>query len=145
MHFYKSKYSNKKNRNGKYVFPITASIIFALTVMYWNNESFGLSLEYNGQKIATVTDEKVYQKAEHLVKKQTSLIEKKKINSLSPEIKLTTISMEECFNEPEVLKNVIIENVNEILNPAFSVYIDGKLITVAKTKEEIDLILNDII
>ena len=133
MHIYIAKHKKRTPQNlalKKVFLPISAVSLFMLTISYWNNTNYGLALEYNGQQIAKVSDEKVYEKAENLIRSQVSLREKHKINKVNPQIKIAPVSQEECCKQPEVIKDKIIESSNEILNPGFCVYIDDNLISI---------------
>lgn len=148
MLLYVPKHKKETSQNTtlkKVMFPVSAAVLFITTVSYWNNTNYGLALEYNGQQIAKVSDEKVYEKAENLIRSQVPLNEKHKINKVNPQIKVAPISQEECCKQPEIIKDKIVENSSEILNPGFSIYINDNFIATSSTKEEIENILNEII
>ena len=148
MQFYIPKYTKNSYRNSilkKASLPASAILLFMITVSYWNNTNYGLALEYNGQQIAKVSDEKVYEKAENLIRSQIPLNEKYKINKVNPKIKIAPVSQEECCKQPELIKDKIIESSNEILKPGFSVYINDNFIAASESKEEINNVLNEII
>lgn len=147
MHFYSSKHSEKKCLIPikKFSFPVVTSLIFMATVLYWNNQNYGLALEYNGQQIATVNHERVYEEAEQLIRNQTPLNEKHKISKANTKLKVSTVEKKECCEKPETVKNKIIENSGESLKSGFAVYIKGKVVAVSDSKEEIEKILDQML
>lgn len=147
MRFYKSSKQNdyKNSTLKKITFPFSAAIIFMTTVAYWNNTDYGLALEYNGQQIATVSDERVYKEAEHLIRNEINLEEKSNILKINPSIKVTPVSQNECCKQPEVVKERIIEKSSEILSQGFALYVENEVVAVGKSEEEINQILDEIL
>ncbi len=136
---------NKKLISKKISVPLSTLLLFMTTVVYWNNQNYGLALEYEGQEIATISNEKVYEEAENLIRSQITPQEKSKMEKVNTKIKLTTVNKEECCKHPEVVKEKIIEKSNDIVNSAWGVYIEGKLIAVGESEESIHTVLNQIL
>lgn len=136
---------NKKSISKKITVPFSTLILFMATITYWNNQNYGLALECEGQEIATVLNEKVYEEAENLIRTQISPEEKHKMDKVDTKIKLTTVSKEECCNHPETVKEKIIEKSSDIVNSAWGLYIDSELIAVGESQENIQEILNQIL
>lgn len=147
MHFYKSSEQNnyKNSIFKKITFPFSAAMVFMITVAYWNNTDYGLALEYNGQQIATVSNERVYKEAEHLIRNEINLEEKYNILKINPSIKVTPVSQNECCKQPEVVKEKIIEKSSEILSQGFALYVENEIVAVSNSKEEINQILDEIL
>lgn len=144
MRFYIPKH-NRKSFLKKISLPLTTSFLFAATVIYWNSKTFGLALEYNGQQIATVRREEVYEKAKEMIRSQTPVAEKHRISNATPHIKITEVEKNKCIEKPEEIKDRIIEKSNEILAPAYGAYLEDKLIVIGTSKEEIQKALDEIL
>lgn len=144
MRFYIPKH-NRKSFLKKISLPLTTSFLFAATVIYWNSKTFGLALEYNGQQIATVQREEVYEKAKEMIRNQTPLAEKHRISNATPHIKIAEVEKTKCIEKPEEIKDKIIEKSNEILAPAYGVYLEEKLIVIGTSKEDIQKALDEIL
>lgn len=144
MRFYIPKH-NRKSFLKKISLPLTTSFLFAATVIYWNSKTFGLALEYNGQQIATVQREEVYEKAKEMIRSQTPVAEKHRISNATPHIKLAEVEKNKCIEKPEEIKDKIIEKSNEILAPAYGAYLEDKLIVVGTSKEDIQKALDEIL
>ena len=123
MRFYIPKH-NRKSFLKKISLPLTASFLFAATVIYWNSKTFGLALEYNGQQIATVQREEVYEKAKEMIRSQTPVAEKHRISNATPRIKIAEVEKNKCIEKPEEIKDKIIEKSSEILAPAYGAYVE---------------------
>lgn len=144
MRFYIPKH-NRKSFLKKISLPLTTSFLFAATVIYWNSKTFGLALEYNGQQIATVQREEVYEKAKEMIRSQTPVAEKHRISNATPRIKIAEVEKNKCIEKPEEIKDKIIEKSSEILAPAYGAYLEDKLIVVGTSKEEIQKALDEIL
>lgn len=144
MRFYIPKH-NRKSFLKKISLPLTTSFLFAATVIYWNSKTFGLALEYNGQQIATVQREEVYEKAKEMIRNQTPVAEKHRISNATPHIKIAEVEKNKCIEKPEEIKDRIIEKSNEILAPAYGAYLEDKLIVVGTSKEDIQKALDEIL
>ena len=144
MRFYIPKH-NRKSFLKKISLPLTTSFLFAATVIYWNSRTFGLALEYNGQQIATVQREEVYEKAKEMIRSQTPVAEKHRISNATPHIKIAKVEKNKCIEKPEEIKDKIIEKSSEILAPAYGAYLEDKLIVVGTSKEDIQKALDEIL
>lgn len=144
MRFYIPKH-NRKSFLKKISLPLTTSFLFAATVIYWNSRTFGLALEYNGQQIATVQREEVYEKAKEMIRSQTPVAEKHRISNATPHIKIAEVEKNKCIEKPEEIKDKIIEKSSEILAPAYGAYLEDKLIVVGTSKEDIQKALDEIL
>lgn len=144
MRFYIPKH-NRKSFLKKISLPLTASFLFAATVIYWNSKTFGLALEYNGQQIATVQREEVYEKAKEMIRSQTPVAEKHRISNATPRIKIAEVEKNKCIEKPEEIKDKIIEKSSEILAPAYGAYVEDKLLVVGTSKEDIQKALDEIL
>ncbi len=144
MRFYIPKH-NRKSFLKKISLPLTTSFLFAATVIYWNSKTFGLALEYNGQQIATVQREEVYEKAKEMIRSQTPVAEKHRISNATPHIKIAEVEKNKCIEKPEEIKDKIIEKSSEILAPAYGAYLEDKLIVVGTSKEDIQKALDEIL
>ncbi len=142
---YKNKMNIKKKLVKNSMFPLSAIALFCATVFYWNNQNYGLALEYNGQKIATVPNEEVYEKANHMILDQLNSNDKSKVENTAAQIKITPVSKKECCESPHEVKNKIIEKSQEVITEGFGIYIDNKLIAVGKNESEIKTILAEIL
>ncbi len=141
----KSRTAYRKKIIKNSIFPLSAIALFCMTVFYWNNQSYGLALEYNGQKIATVPNEEVYEKANHMILDQLNSNDKSKVESKSAQLKITPVSKKECCESPNEVKNKIIEKSQEVISEGCGIYINDKLISIGKSESEINSILSEIL
>ncbi len=123
------------------ILPVLSCTFFLATVSYFNNQNYGLALEYNGEQIATVSREEIYEKANHMIMDQLTPDEKSKVESKYSQIKIVPINAEECCESPSEIKNKIIENSQDIFVEACGVYVDDKLIGVGKNEESLKSML----
>lgn len=134
------KFSNKpivKKIVKKSIFPLLSFTFFAGTVFFWSNQNYGLALEYNGEKIATVPTGDVYEKASRMVRDQLASSAKSKVENKSSQIKVILVNSDECCSSPSDVKNKIIESSQDAFVDACGVYVDNKLIGVGESEEKL--------
>lgn len=119
------------------ILPILSFTLFLGTVSYLNNQCYGLALKYDGEQIATVSHEQVYEKANHMIMDQLTESGKSKVESKNSKIEIVPVSSEECCESPSEIKNKIIENSQDIFAEACGIYVDDKLIAVGESEESL--------
>ncbi len=129
----------------KSIFPISTIALFAVTVCYWNNQNYGLALEYQGQTVVTMSNDKVYEQANHMIIDQLNSEDKSKIETSKSTLKITPVSKSECCESPVQIKDKIIEQSQEIINEGYGVYVNKKLVAVGNNENEINSLLQDVI
>lgn len=122
--------------------PITSVVLFGLTVFYWNNQNYGLALEYNGKEIATVSNEEIYLKASEMLNDQLAPEFKNKVENSSPNLKLIAVSKNKCCESPKDIKEKIIEKSSDEFSKGYGLYINKKLVAAGNDKENIQEILD---
>lgn len=137
-----SESSNKKLLNIRLIktglIPLAAIASFGLTMFYWNNQSYGLTLECQGTPIATISDESVYEKANDMIRDQLGSKNKSEIKNTDTHVKVSPINKSECCKSPSEIKDKIIEKSQGIIAEGYGIYLDGKLITVGKDESKIN-------
>lgn len=127
------------------ILPVLSCTLFLATVSYFNSQNYGLALEYNGEQIATVSHEEVYEKANHMIMDQLTPDGKSKVESKYSQIKIVPVNSGECCESPSEIKNKIIENSQDIFVEACGIYIDDKLIGVGESEESLKKMLENAI
>ena len=122
--------------------PITSVALFGLTVFYWNNQNYGLALEYNGKEIATVSNEEIYLKASEMLNNQLAPEYKRKLENSSPNLKLIAVNKSKCCESPKDIEEKIIKKSPYEFSESYGLYINKKLVAVGNNKENIQEILN---
>lgn len=145
-HFGFKKLNFLKKAIKKAVFPASAIALFGITVFYWNNQNYGLALEYQGQTIATMSNDKVYEQANHMIIDQLDSDDKSKLKTSSSQIKITPVANKaECCESPAQIKDTIIKQSSEVINEAYGIYVNGKLVAIGNNEDEINDVLKEII
>ena len=126
----------------KSLLPLTSVTLFGLTVFYWNNQNYGLALEYNGEEIATVSNETIYLQASEMLTNQLTPTFKSKIENNSPNLKVMAVSKDKCCTSPKDIKEKIIEKSSNEFSKGYGLYVNKKLVAVGKDKKKIQEILN---
>ncbi len=127
------------------ILPVLSFTLFLGTVCYLNSQNYGLALEYNGEQIATVSHEEVYEKANHMIMDQLTADGKSKVESKYSQIKLVPVNSADCCESPSEIKNKIIENSQDIFVEACGIYADDKLIGVGENEESLRKMVNEAI
>lgn len=119
--------------------------LFGITIFYWNNQSYGLTLECQGTPIATISDESVYKEANHMIIDQLSTKNKPGIANAATQVKVSPINKEECCKSPSEIKDKIIEKSQGIIAEGYGIYVNKKFITAGKNEKEIRDITDSIL
>lgn len=127
------------------IFPISTIALFGITVFYWNNQDYGLALEYHGQTVATMSNDKVYEQANHMIIDQLLPEDKSKIGTYPAQIKITPVNKVNCCESPSKIKDEIIKRSKEIITEGYGIYISDKLIAIGNDKDEIENAIKEII
>ena len=112
----------------KSLLPLTSVTLFGLTVFYWNNQNYGLALEYNGEEIATVSNETIYLQASEMLTNQLTPTFKSKIENNSPNLKVMAVSKDKCCTSPKDIKEKIIEKSSNEFSKGYGLYVNKKLV-----------------
>lgn len=126
----------------KSLLPVTSVILFGLTVIYWNNQNYGLALEYNGKEIATVPNEKVYSEASKMLTAQLEPEFKNKVENNPPNLKLIAVNKRTCCESPKDITEKIIEESSDEFSKGYGLYVNGKLVAASKDRQNIQETLN---
>lgn len=126
----------------KSLLPITSAALFGLTVFYWNNQNYGLALEYGGKEIATVSNEEIYLQASEMLNNQLNSNFKTKVENNSPNLKIIAVNKNKCCESPKDIKEKIIEKSSDEFSKGYGLYINGNLIATGKDKQKIQELLN---
>ena len=124
---------------------VSSAASFFATALYLNSQSYGLAIEYDGQVIATVQNDKIYEEANSMAVDQLNKNTNNVTKLSSTQIKLTPVNRDESCNSSDDVKNKIIEKSQEKTRKGYGIYVDKKLVTVADNKEEVDNLLNQIL
>lgn len=139
--------------------PISALLIFALTINYWNGVTFALKVKYNQEDIGYISSESVYLEAQELIKQKmdtgafaafvpASTSSVLTTAAASPdfqaEYSLTLVSLEE-LNDAQTICDKVIENSADNLTNACGVYIGGEFVCAVKNEADAKTVFNKII
>lgn len=129
-----------------FVAPVAAVFILVTTIQHWNGLNYGLTLSYNGQAVATIQNEKVFEQA-------TEMVSQRMVHNTAgsnSEIKFTPtfqLSVVDAASYSSVNKvcNQIIQQSNGIIEEASGLYVDGELIGSVKSGADLNYILQNIL
>lgn len=125
--------------------PIAAVIVLVLTIQFWSNQNFGLVLAYDGQEIATIQDEQVFEQATEMVNSRLiSNVAGGGDVELLPSYTLAVVDSAR-FATPSVLCDKLIEQSGDVIEEASGLYMDGELMGVVKEYGALQNILNGIL
>lgn len=126
------------------VIPLSSITLFISTVFYWNNQSYGLTLSYDGKEIATVQNEETIVKACKMIKVRNSSDSNDSNNIIDlPKRTLKIVNNSDFSNEYEI-KNKIIEESLEGMYEAVGIYSDGKCVIVVNNIEDAQAVLDEL-
>ena len=123
--------------------PAAAIVVLFMTVHYWGNLDYGLILSYGGQEIATIQDEKVFERAAEMVNQRMAYDTAAKANiKLSPTFALTVADRARYY-AANTLCDRIIRQSDGIIEEGSGLYVNGKLIGAVKSSADLTFILQN--
>ena len=129
------------------VAPIVAVIALTATIGHWNSLNYGLVLNYGGEEIAVIEDEKVFEQATEMVS-QRMVHDTSSDNSVSmdmtPTFKLAVVEGN-YYAEPSVVCDKIIQQSNGIIEEASGLYVDGQLLGAVKSSADLRYMLQELL
>ena len=125
--------------------PVAAVLVLIWTVQFWNNQNFGLVLAYDGQEIATIQDEQVFEQAAEMVNSRlvSGVAADNKMN-LSPSYTLAVVNGAR-FATPNILCDRLIEKSGDVIEEATGLYMDGNLLGVVRDYSALQNSLNEML
>ena len=129
------------------VLPITAIAILFGTVSYWNNLNYGLVLACDGEEIATIENESVFEQANQMVNQRLvydSVVKSNETFEIVPTYKLAAVSTDK-YSSPSTVCDKIIQQSKGSIEEASGLYINNELFGVVKDNDELKNVLNTIL
>lgn len=125
--------------------PVLATFILIGTVSYWNNQEYGLVLNYGGKTIATIKDESVFEQATEMVnQRMVHGTETSADLKITPMFLLTAMDSGR-FYAASTLCDRLIQQSNGIIEEGSGLYVDGQLIGAVKSSADMTYILQNIL
>lgn len=108
-----------------YVAPIIAFIFLISTVSNFTTAQYVLAINFDGQLVGYITNEAVYNEAEKLMQDRIVYNDQEKQYTFTPEIEITTLSLDERVYDEFELCNKMIEASGAAISEAYGLYVDG--------------------
>lgn len=126
--------------------PLTALVLLMFTIQYWSSLNYGLVLTYDGQEIATIQNENVFEQATEMVNQRMIHDvegEDAKVD-ITPAFKLSVVD-ENRYSAAGAVCDLIIKQSDGIIEEASGLYVDGALVGVVKSSADLRYILQNIL
>ena len=124
-----------------YAAPVLAAVFLAVTFQYFSSLQYGLALKSNGKTLAYITDEKVYNEAEQIIRSRT-FSEMSSVTSVTPEFSVVPVSSLE-LTEPEELANIILGNSGQSVYEGYGLYIDEEFVGSTDESDNLLVLLDE--
>lgn len=125
-----------------YALPALAIVAFINLVSYITTLNFAVSIEYNGELVAYVPNETVYEEAESKLQERLLYQEGDEVFTTLPTFALTIVSPNEVTTEPTKLTDTIIRSSSADMVEAVGIQIDGEFIGAVKNINSINATLD---
>lgn len=126
--------------------PAAACAALLLTVHYWNSRNFGLVFSHNGEQIAAIQDEGVYEQATQMVSQRMvhdTAAGDAKIK-FAPAFRLSVVSADR-LSSANFICDRIIRQSDGIIEEASGLYVDGNLIGAVKSDADLRFLLQGLL
>lgn len=131
-------------RVGGVLLPVAAALVLVFTLQYWSNLSFGLTLEYGGERLGVISDESVFDSAAAMVNSQVKAPQSDAPQVRTPSLTLSVVAGEEVLDEEAVRDKLISASSDEFVQ-ATGLYVDGDLVGALPSAEEVDAVLDSML
>lgn len=137
--FYKSKKSYLN-----YIAPAACIAVLALTIIYWKNSSFALSVTYGGKNLGIVSSEKTFRDAADNVEENVSDASGSNFKlDRSVSYKMVLAKKSDIESEDQLYNNIITNSSNGVAS-GYGLYVDNRLAGVNSDSSAIQAMLNSI-
>lgn len=137
--FYRSKKSYLN-----YIAPAVCILVLALTVVFWKNASFALSVTYDGKNLGMVRSEETYRNAADKVEENVSDASGKDFKlDRSVTYKMVLAKKSDLENEDQLYNNIVTNSSNGVTS-GYGLYVDNRLAGVNSSASAIQAMLNGI-
>lgn len=128
---------------GNLLMPVAAALVLVFTVQYWSGLSFGLALEYEGERFGYIADETVFDTAAAMVTERVCATDDNAtLQVRSPKMTLAVVSRSEVLDEATVCDKII-RTAGDEFAEATGLYVDGELVGTMTSQEELDALLEE--
>lgn len=126
--------------------PLGALALLVFTIQYWNSLNYGLVLTYDGQEIATIQNETIFEQATEMVNQRMIHDvegEDAKVE-ITPAFKLSVVD-ENRYSAASAVCDLIIKQSDGIIEEASGLYVDGELVGAVKSSADLRYILQNVL
>lgn len=126
--------------------PAAAIAFLVLTVQHYNSLNYGLTLNYDGQTVATIQNEKVFEQATEMVSGRMvhDTADSNTGMNFTPKFQLTIADSSEFASINEVCDKII-QQSNGIIEEASGLYVDGRLMGAVKSSADLRFLLQELL
>lgn len=124
-----------------YVAPAAMVFTLIVTITYWSNMTFGLTVKYDGETMVTIENEAVLEKANELLNSRRAIPAEDATAPLTYEI--TAVNAGDTDTSAIAVYNKIITASGDLADDAVGLFIDGDFIGAVISDEQIQLMLNE--
>ena len=123
--------------------PVAAAFVLLFTVQYWGGLTFGLELEYDGQKIGFIQDESVYAAAANMATERVNNTDNSFQVQQVPKLTIAVVNEDEMLDET-ALCDQILRSSSDSIAQVSGLYIDGQFEGAVESRAQLDAVLNGI-
>ena len=127
-------------RIGNLLMPVAAALVLLLVVQFWSKLSFGLQLEYEGESIGYIADERAFDNAAAMVNARACDTEEGTLQVRTPKLTLAVVSEQDVLDEAAICDKIIEASGDEFVEGT-GLYVDGTLVATMTSGEELDDLL----
>lgn len=126
--------------------PVAAILFLSFTVRHYAGLNFGLVLSYDGQTVATLQDEKVFEQATEMVSERMvhDTADNGDTMKFTPSFRLSVVD-KSSYAPISAVCDQIIQRSNGIIEEASGLYVNGDLIGAVKSSADLRFILQDLL
>lgn len=136
-------FTNKKSVLN-YIAPAVSVFVLGLTIYFWSNATFALSVSYEGKELGVVASEQTYRDAADKVEMNVSDASGSDFE-LDGEVtyKLVLAKKSELSDEEQIYNNIVMKSCNGV-KTGYGLYVDNRLAGATDESGAIEAMLNEL-
>ena len=131
--------------------PVAAIVFFVMTINHWNNITYGLAVEYNGETLGYVENENVVTEAVLMAENKLQTYAQETGESIEqysfeqPTYALTAITADDYYLSAKSISMAIVSHEETDSVEAAGLYVDDELVGVVKSAIDLKFMLQQIL
>ncbi|HEX3025952.1 MAG TPA: NlpC/P60 family protein [Clostridia bacterium] len=140
-----SSFWAKNRRMFNYAAPLAGMAVFAVTVYFWSNMSFALSVTYNNQQVGLIKNEQEFRNVAYQMETNVSTAAGRNFTlTQEPQFRLVLVKNSELSTKDDLYDNLVLASSENVVK-GYGLYVDKRLIGASEDGAAMQTMLDSIL